>query len=120
MGYRQNIAGTITSVDIDKTNTPVELRPPSRVKIKAIASGDGEPFYSVAPGETIVKVKAIGNTGIDAVIALQEAVTDTWVLGSSTAGTKMEDADEILGNFKYFKIYVNGTDATEARIWIAS
>ena len=53
-------------------------------------------------------------------IALREAVTDTWVLGSSTTGTKMEDADEILGNFKYFKIYVNGTDATEARIWIAS
>ena len=63
---------------------------------------------------------SFGNTGIDAVIALQEAVTDTWVLGSSTAGTKMEDADEILGNFKYFKIYVNGSDATEARIWIAS
>jgi hypothetical protein len=70
--------------------------------------------------QTIVKVKAIGNTGIDAVIALREAVTNTWVLGSSTAGTKMEDADEIVGNFRYFKIYVNGTDETEARIWIAS
>jgi hypothetical protein len=42
MGYRQNIAGTITSVDIDKTNTPVELRPPSRLKIIPIASDDAD------------------------------------------------------------------------------
>jgi hypothetical protein len=129
--YTQNIQGTMTDVTYEKVNTPIGGRQPHRLRVKSMKSSGtgavdaGEATYTALPGETIVKVKAIGNDANDARLGLIDEVSGDAAFGTAnSAGTfsgweAMEDADEVTGNFsKVSVVNASASVASYIMIWI--
>ena len=127
--YTQNIQGTMTDVTYKKVNTPIGGRQPHRLRIKSMKSTGvgavdlGEATYTALPGETIVKVKAIGNDANDARLGLVDQVSGDIAFGTVSSGTTfngweaMEDADELTGNFSKVSV-VNAAASTASYIMV--
>jgi hypothetical protein len=129
--YTQNIQGTMTDVTYEKVNSPIGGRQIHRMRTRSLSStgsgavDTGEKVYVALPGETIVKVKAIGNDAVDARLGVIDQTSGDVIFGGVSSGTTfdewepMEDADEITGNFSKVSV-VNASASVNSHllIWI--
>ena len=128
--YKQNIGGTVTKVSYDKTNTSVDARSSSKIYTKQVRAAGANTSLAHAklvaakPGETIVRVKAIGNDGANCMMGLKD-VNGTVIVGTQDVSgvfnswEPVEDADEIVGNFSEVSVTGDNTQATYAICWIS-
>ena len=132
--YKQRLkdntgAYAIREKSYEKINTPIVGRQTHRLRIKSMKSSGtgavdlGEATYTALPGETIVKVKAIGNDANDARLGLIDQVSGDVAFGAAnSSGTfsgweAMEDADEVTGNFSKVSV-VNAAASTASYIMV--